>query len=98
MDNRVTSYGKGDRSRSDTRLFREGLSWQHDWTKDFPEEEGLYMVKYYDASNKLIFETITCFMKYDENGYGFLSTNDNGLYAFFKNQVGVQWKFLKSLY
>jgi hypothetical protein len=96
-NSRTTHGGKGDGDRSDPKKYREGLSWQHDWTYLFPEEEGLYMVKYYDNENHLKFDTVPCFMKYDQTGCPFLSTNEDELYTFFKNQVGVQWKFLKTL-
>ena len=33
--NRVTSYGKGDASRSDPAKFREGLSWNMNGVKIF---------------------------------------------------------------
>jgi len=101
--NRVTSYGKGDASRSDPAKFREGLSWQHEWCKDFPKKEGGYMVKYYDESNKLRFIELCVVRQHEDHYDSFWTVYDEAigelirLKDFCENKVGLQWKFQNTI-
>lgn len=99
---RQTHGGKGDSFRSDPKKFREGLSWQHEWNSELPKKRGSYMVKYYDSSNKLCFNSIVILLGHEEHYDPFLTVYDETigecirLNIFAENKVGLKWKFLKS--